>query len=186
MLLPLAITFVVVLVVGVLAFAASRPGDFRISRSTRISAAPDRILSMIDDFHAWAAWSPWEKIDPSMTRTFGGAASGVGATYEWSGNKKAGAGRMEVLRIDPASRVEIKLDFSKPFVAHNLTEFTLAPDGDATRVTWSMQGQSPFIAKLFGVFVNMDTLVGRDFEAGLATMQANCERAATVPALAAT
>lgn len=176
MLLYLALV-ILALIVALLLFAATRPDAFITERSTRISAPAERIVSMIDDFHQWAKWSPWEKLDPTMTRTFSGAPHGVGAVYEWSGNGKAGAGRMEISQRD-AGRVAIPLTFIRPFKANNLAEFLFAPDGDATRVTWRMSGNRPFVAKLFGIFMDMDALVGRDFEAGLATLRNVCEQPA--------
>jgi hypothetical protein len=170
----IAALVLIAIVAVILAFAASRPGDFRITRSMRMAAPPDRILPLIDDFHEWRAWSPWEKLDPAMTRTYGGAPRGVGATYEWDGNKKAGAGRMAVVREDARS-IEMSLDFTRPFRANNTSAFALDPDGDATRVVWTMSGVNPLVAKVFGLFVNMDQLVGKDFEAGLASLKTLAE-----------
>ena len=168
---------VLVLVAGLLLYAASRPAAFRIERSTTIAAPPERIVPLVDDFHRWPAWSPYEKVDPQMSRSYGGPPRGPGATYEWAGNSKAGVGRMEVLGSEP-SQVTIKLDFTKPFVAHNIAEFLLVPGRDGTRVTWAMRGTNGFMAKLFGVVVNMDRLVGRDFETGLASLKAVAEGSA--------
>src|SRR5438067_1967907 len=128
---------VVVLVAALLAYAATRPDTMRVQRSTVISAAPAVITPHIDDFHAWSSWSPYEKLDPNMTKSFGGAPRGPGATYEWNGNNKSGAGRMEVLSSDK-SRVAIKLDFTRPFRASNVAEFLLVPQNDGTAVTWAM------------------------------------------------
>lgn len=164
-----------VLVAGLCAYATTRPDTFRLERSTLIAAPPDRIIPLIADFRRWAAWSPFENIDPTMTRTYGGADQGVGATYAWSGTGKAGAGRMEIIEQSP-ERVAIKLDFSKPFEAHNIAEFTAVPDGAGTRVTWAMHGPSPFISKLMTVFFSIDRMVGKDFEAGLASMKQVAER----------
>jgi hypothetical protein len=174
MLLPIA-GVIVLAVLALLAYAASRPDSFRVERSTRIDAPPQKILPLIDDFHAWSSWSPYEKLDPAMKRTFSGPPRGVGSIYEWDGNSKAGAGRMEIKSAD-ASRVAIQLAFTRPFRANNLAEFTLVPDGSATRVTWGMTGSSTFVTKLFGVFMNMDNLIGRDFVTGLANLKAASER----------
>lgn len=165
---------VLVLLAGLLGFAATRPDTFRVQRSTSIKASPQRIHALIDDFHNWTAWSPWEKLDPALKRTYGGAASGPGAVYEWEGNKKAGQGRMEITEATPA-RTVIKLDFVKPFEAHNTVDFNLVPRGDATDVIWTMNGQNTFMGKLMSVFINMDRLVGKDFEAGLANLKAAAE-----------
>ena len=167
---------VVVLVALLLAYAATRPDSFSVQRSATIQAPPDKLYAMIDDFHRWGEWSPWEKLDPAMKRTFSGTPAGVGTVYEWNGNDKVGAGRMEITGASPASKVDIKLDFLKPFEGHNVTEFTLTPQGDSTQVNWNMHGPAPFITKLMGVFVSMDSMIGKDFEAGLANMKAAAEK----------
>lgn len=172
-----------VLIAAVLVYAASRPDSFRFSRSTRIAAPPERILPLIEDFREWPRWSPFEKLDPEMKRTFGGPPRGVGSTYAWEGNGKAGAGRMEILRIDPTSLVEIQLDFYRPMKANNFADFLFDPDGDATNVTWVMRGPSPFFFKLMSVFINLDRMAGKDFATGLASLKAEIERAApAIPA----
>jgi carbon monoxide dehydrogenase subunit G len=167
---------VVVVIAGVLAFASTRPDSFSVQRATTVHAPPDKVFALINDFHRWGEWSPWEKLDPEMKRTFGGPAAGVGATYAWTGNSKVGEGRMEILKTAPASKVDIKLDFIKPFEGHNIAEFTLTPQGENTQVLWVMHGPAPFVSKLMGVFVSMDTMIGKDFEAGLANMKAAAER----------
>jgi hypothetical protein len=164
----------IALVGAILIYAATRPDDFRVERSASIKAPTETIHALISDFHAWRAWSPYEKFDPEMTRSFAGAGKGKGAVYEWSGNRKVGAGRMEIIEDTPA-RIVAKLDFIRPFEAHNIAEFVLRPEGDATRVTWSMRGLSPFVAKVMGLFVNMDRMIGKDFEAGLANLKAAAE-----------
>ena len=167
---------VVVVIAGILVFASTRPEAFSVQRTTTIHAPADKVFALINDFHRWGEWSPWEKLDPEMKRTFSGPAAGVGTTYEWTGNSKVGAGRMEILRAAPASKVDIKLDFIKPFEGHNITEFTLTPQGDNTQVDWVMNGPAPFISKLMGVFVSMDAMIGKDFEAGLANMKSAAEK----------
>jgi hypothetical protein len=166
---------VVALLAALMAYAATRPDEFRMQRSTRVAAPPTSIIPLLDDFHAWKSWSPYEKLDPAMVRTYEGAGRGAGAVYRWEGNKKAGAGRMEITGADP-SNVTIDLSFTRPFRARNVSAFTLEPQGDATQVTWSMSGLSPFPSKLFGVFVDMDKLVGKDFEVGLANLKSLAER----------
>jgi Polyketide cyclase / dehydrase and lipid transport len=166
---------VVVLVAAVLVVAALRPNDFSVQRSATINAPPEKIQPMLVDFRQWPAWSPWEKLDPEMKRTLAGPASGPGASYAWQGSGKVGAGRMQIKDAAP-SKVTIQLDFSKPFEAHNTAEFTLVPRGDATEVTWLMRGPAPFVSKLMGVFVDMDTMIGKDFEAGLANLKAAAEK----------
>jgi len=132
----------VVVIVALLAFAATRPDTFSVVRATTIKAPPEKIYPLIADFHGWSAWSPWEKLDPAMKRTFEGPASGKGAIYAWEGDSKVGAGRMEITDATPASKVVIKLDFLKPIEGHNTTEFALAPAGDGTRVTWDMHARA--------------------------------------------
>jgi hypothetical protein len=161
---------IAILVVGGLAAAALRPNSFQVQRRVAIKASPGQIATLIDDFHAWSQWSPWERIDPTMTRTYQGAERGVGAVYGWSSPGKAGTGRMEILETS-ASRIAIKLDFIKPFEAHNLALFTLEAKGDETEVTWAMSGPQPYIGKLMGMVFNMDKMVGGDFEKGLADLK---------------
>jgi uncharacterized protein YndB with AHSA1/START domain len=167
---------VVVVIAGVLAFAMTKPDTFSVQRSASIKAPPEKIFAVVNDFHRWTEWSPWEKLDPAMKRTLSGAPSGKGAVYAWEGNSKAGAGRMEILESAPSTKVAIQLDFIKPFEGHNITAFTLVPQGDTTTLNWTMTGPTPFISKLMQVFVNMDTMIGKDFEAGLANLKALTEK----------
>jgi len=167
---------VIVFVAGVLILAAFRPDTFRVQREASIKAPPEKVFALINDFDRWGAWSPWEKKDPAMKRTFGTAKSGKGATYAWEGNKDVGQGRMEIAESVPSSKVVLNLDFVKPFEAHNLVVFTLEPKGDTTNVTWAMQGDSPYVAKIIQLFVSMDKMVGKDFEAGLANLKAAAEQ----------
>ncbi len=167
---------IVVVIAAILGFAATKPDTFSVQREATIKAAPDKILPLITDFHYWRAWSPWEKMDPTMRRTLSGAPSGKGAIYQWIGNDKVGAGRMEITDVTEASKVTIKLDFVKPFESHNTTEFTLEPQGDSTKVTWKMYGPSPYVTKVMSVFASMDSMVGKDFEAGLANLKAASEK----------
>jgi hypothetical protein len=168
------VVIVVVAVLGILGLAATRPDDFRVQRSVSIKAPPEKIIALVDNFHRWADWSPYEKLDPAMQRTLSGAEAGPGAVYEWSGSGKVGAGRMEILAATP-SQIVIKLDFIKPFEGHNMATFTLQPNGDGTDVTWAMSGPTPFIAKIMGLFFDMDTMIGKDFETGLANLKAQAE-----------
>ena len=174
--LKIILIVILVIVAGVLGFAVTKPDTFSVQRSTSIKAPPEKIFAVINDFHRWPDWSPWEKLDPTMKRTQSGAASGQGAVYEWDGNSKAGAGRMEIIESAPASKVGIQLDFIKPFEGHNIAEFSLAPEADATRVSWTMHGPTPFVSKVMQVFVSMDTLIGKDFEEGLANLKALTEK----------
>ena len=167
---------VAVFVVAWLALAATKSGSLHIERSARVQAPADKIFPLINDFHRWVEWSPFERLDPAMKKTYSGAASGKGAIYEWVGNSKAGQGRMEITDASSPSRVTIKLDFLKPFEGHNVTIFTMVPDGDATRVTWAMDGPSPFMMKAMRVFVNMDNMIGKDFELGLSNIKVVTEK----------
>jgi hypothetical protein len=132
---------------------------------------PADIYPIIADFHRWPEWSPWEGMDPSMKKSVSGAPAGKGAVYEWEGNSKVGKGRMEITDAAAPRSITIKLDFLKPFEAHNMTFLTLEPRGASTDVTWSMEGQNPYAMKVMGIFMNMDKLVGRDFEKGLANLK---------------
>lgn len=164
------------LVLGVLIFAATKPDTFRVQRSAIIKAPPEKIFALINDFNAWPTWSPWEKKDPAMKRTLGATATGKGATYAWEGNKEVGQGRMEITEAVPSSKVALKLDFLKPFEAHNTVGFTLEPKGESTNVVWAMQGPTPYFVKIVHVFMDMDKMVGKDFEAGLANLKAVAEK----------
>lgn len=165
----------VLLILLVLGVAATKPDTFKVQRSTSIKAPPEKIYAFIEDFHRWSSWSPYEKLDPAMQRTFSGAERGTGAVYEWDGNAKAGKGRMEITDAPAPTKVRIKLDFLKPMEVSNVAEFTLEPQGDSTHVTWSMEGPTPYFAKVIHVFINMDRMVGSDFEAGLANLKALAE-----------
>lgn len=171
------ILIVVVLVfAAILIFAATRPDTFRIQRSTSIQAPPEQIFPLINDLHSMQTWSAWEKVDPAMKRTYSGADSGQGAMYAWEGNKDIGQGSMEITESIPPAKVTMRLDFIKPFAAHNMVEFTLEPDGDGTTVTQSMYGASPYISKLLGIFCSMDSMVGPKFEEGLANLKSIAEK----------
>jgi hypothetical protein len=170
----IVVLVVVLIVAAILVVAAMRPAGFSVVRSTSVGAPPQRILPLIADFHRWAEWSPYEKLDPQMKKTYAGAPSGPGAVYEWN-SKKAGAGRMEILAATPAT-LTIKLDFTKPMTAHNTTEFSAVPQGGTTLLTWTMSGRYGLPAKVMCLFIDMDTLVGKDFDVGLASIKAIAER----------
>lgn len=169
-------TVIVVFIAGVLVFAATKPDAFRVQRATSIKAPPEKIFPHINEFQRWGAWSPYEKKDPAMKRSLSGPPSGKGAVYVWEGNGDVGQGRMEIAEASAPSRVTIKLDFVKPFEAHNIVDFTLEPRGDTTQVTWDMRGPMPFLSKVITVFIDMDRMVGADFEAGLANLKAIAEK----------
>lgn len=173
-----AVAFLVLIVgiAGVLVVAWTKPDEFRVQRQASVKALPEKIFPLIDDLRRWDAWSPWEKKDPAMKRTFSGAQAGKGAIYAWDGNKDVGRGRMEIADSSPPSKIRINLDFVSPFEAHNVVEFALEPKGEATTVTWSMQGPVPYFAKIVHVFLDMDRMVGNDFETGLAALKAAAEK----------
>lgn len=167
---------VVVVIGGILAYATTLPDNFRVERTLSIKAPPEIIFAKINDFRRWAEWSPWEKLDPDMKRTYHGLNPGRGSRYLWEGNDKVGAGSMEILVSEPPHTISIKLDFIKPFEGHNTADFKIAGKGDFTDVTWSMYGPSPYPAKIMGVFFSMDRMVGKDFEKGLANLKAVVEK----------
>ncbi len=172
-----AIFVVFILVLAVMfIYATMRPDEFRIERAADIKAPPEKIFALINDFKAWPAWSPWEKKDPNMRRSYGATASGPGAVYEWDGDKNIGKGRMTIVDATPPSRVAIDLHFIKPFTARNTVEFMLEPRGDATHVTWTMRGRSSLLFKIMHLFIDMDRMVGKDIEQGFANLKAATER----------
>lgn len=166
----------IVAVSAVLAYAATRPDTFRVQRTANIKASPDKIFPLINDLRGWTAWSPYEHKDPAMKRTYDGPPAGRGAVYAWDGDKNVGQGRMEIVEASSPSRIVIKLDFLRPFEAHNTATFTMLPGGETTTVTWAMDGPALFIGKVMGVFVDMDKMIGSDFEAGLANLKTLAEK----------
>jgi K+-transporting ATPase KdpF subunit len=171
------IALVVIVALGAfLIYAATRPDSFRVQRSATIKAPPEKIFSLINDLRSMQTWSAWEKMDPGMKRTYSGAASGPGAAYAWAGNRQIGEGRMEIIESSPPSKITLRMDFFKPFAAVNTLEFTLQPDGEATRVTEAFFGPSPFLSKVMGILCNMDKMVGGKFDESLAELKAIAER----------
>jgi polyketide cyclase/dehydrase/lipid transport protein len=166
---------VVVVIAGILIYAATKPDSFRVQRTVLINAPSDKVFPLINDFKAWPSWSPYEKKDPAMKRSLGAVTAGKGATYAWEGDKNVGQGSMEMIESAP-QKVVIKLDFLKPFEAHNIAEFTLEPKGDSSAVTWAIYGPSPFMSKVIGTFMDFDDMIGRDFEKGLADLKAVAEK----------
>jgi len=165
-----------VAIAAVLILAATKPTTLRVQRSVGINAPPERIFSLISDFHQWVTWSPYEQKDPAMKRTYSGAERGKGAVYAWEGDKNVGSGRMEILEASAPQKIVIKLDFFTPFEGHNTAEFTMLPQGDGTHVTWLMHGPANFMSRLIQVFMNLDNLIGKDFEVFFVNLKATTEK----------
>jgi hypothetical protein len=159
------------MVIVLIVIVALQPSEYRVARSTKISAPPAAVFAQVNDFRKWAAWNPWGKIDPAMKQSYEGASAGVGAIYAWTGNNEVGEGRMTITESRPSELIRIKLEFFKPFAGNSLADFTFKPEGDQTAVTWSMTGQSNFTAKAVHLFMNMDKMIGGQFEKGLADMK---------------
>ena len=170
----IALGFIVVVLVVVVAL---QPADFRVARSATMSAPATVVFSQVNDLHKWEAWNPWQKKDPAMKLTFAGAPAGPGASYAWAGNNEVGEGRLTITESRPNDLVLIKLEFLKPFTATNTATFTFKPAGNQTAVTWSMEGRKNFLAKALHLVMNMDKMVGGEFEKGLADMKAVVEAA---------
>lgn len=172
------ILIAVALIVAVFVIiVALQPSEFRVTRTTKMSAPPASVFAEVNDFRKWQAWSPWAKLDPNMKQTYERPRAGTGAMYSWSGNKEVGEGRMMITESRPSDFIRLRLEFAKPFAATNTTEFTFKPEGDQTAVTWNMTGQNNFMAKAVHLFMNMDKMVGGQFEQGLAQMKAVVEAA---------
>ena len=169
---------VVVLVVVLAAIVAIQPSEFRVERSTTVAAPAGAVFAQVNDFRKWADWSPWEKADPAMQRTYVGAPFGTGATYAWAGNENVGEGRMTLTESRPDERIQIQLEFLKPFASNATAEFSFTPEGDRTRVSWSMAGENGFMAKAIHLVMDMDQMVGTEFEKGLADLKTLSEAAA--------
>ena len=175
-----ALILIVSLVIALLVYVGMQPDNFRIERAIHVDAPIVQVAELIDNFREWAKWSPWEHIDPTMTRTYSGADAGVGAIYEWDSKGKAGAGRMEITEMRAGAErglITIRLEFFKPWKATNTAEFLMTPTDAGTDLNWAMHGPSPFMSKLMGVFMDFDKMVGKDFEAGLAAIKKNAESA---------
>ena len=170
----IALGFMVVVLVVVVAL---QPADFRVARSATMSAPAPVVFSQVNDLHKWEAWNPWQKKDPAMKLTFAGPPAGPGASYSWAGNNEVGEGRLTITESRQSDMVRIKLEFMKPFAATNTAEFTFKPEGDRTAVTWSMEGRNNFFAKALHLVMNMDKMVGGEFEKGLADMKSVVEAA---------
>jgi len=171
----LALVAVAVLIAMPLGYAATKPGTFRVQRATRIDAPPEKIFALVNDPRRWSAWSPYEAKDPALQRAYSGPASGRGAVCEFDGNRAVGKGRLTITDSVANSRVVVAVDMFEPFEAHNVVEYTLRAEGDATNVTWAMVAACPYPARIIGMFINMDRMIGTDFEAGLARLKAIAE-----------
>jgi uncharacterized protein YndB with AHSA1/START domain len=171
-------TLALIAVLGVtllLVYAATRPDRLHVQRSVHIAAPPEKIHALINDLHRFNTWNPYEKKDPNLRGRYEGPASGPGAAYHFEGNKDVGKGSLRIVESNAPARVAMNLEMIEPFAGTNVVEFTLAPQGSQTDVTWSMRGASPFAARLIGIFVDMDRMIGRDFETGLAALKAQAE-----------
>jgi hypothetical protein len=171
----LKVLIVLVVVVVALVVVATRPSEFRVERTATMAAPAPVVFAQVNDFHRWEAWSPYAKRDPGMTKRFEGAPAGVGAIYSWSGNREVGEGRSTIIESRPGELVRIKLEFVRPFAGASTADFTFRPEGDRTAVTWSLTGRNNFIAKAMGLVMNMDRMIGGDFETGLAQMKSVVE-----------
>jgi hypothetical protein len=174
-----------VVVVALGAAIAMQPDTFHIERSIEMNAAPEAAFAQVNDFHAWVAWSPWEKLDPNLKRTYEGAPAGVGAKYSWLGNKDVGAGRMTIEQ-STTDKIAIKLEFLAPFEATNTATFTFVKTASGTKTTWAMDGKNNIVGKAMGLVMNVDEILGPDFERGLASMKHAAEAAAKAPVVTAT
>lgn len=180
------VVVVVVLVLGVVAVAMTKPTHYHVVRSATLKADPATVFAKIDDLHAFPSWSPWQKLDPAMQTTYSGAERGVGAVYEWKGNKDAGEGRMSITESVPNEHVAMKLEFLKPFASTATVALKLAPEGEGTKVEWSMDGENDFFGKIMCVFMDMDQMIGKDFSEGLANLDRVSSEAAAAGAAADT
>ena len=174
---------VAALIVVLVIVTLMQPSTYRVERSITMNAPADNAFAQVNDFHQWAAWSPWEKMDPGMKKTFDGPPAGTGSKYAWVGNDQVGEGRMTIEKSEKPAKIEIKLEFLKPFESTSQTTFAFAPAGTGSKVTWSMAGENNFVGKFFCIFMDMDKMIGGDFEKGLAAMKTAAEAAPTTPAV---
>jgi hypothetical protein len=168
---------ILLVIVAFCAIVAIQPADYKIARSATVNAPPDKVFEQVNDFHKWDAWSPWAKLDPAMKTTYSGPGSGQGASYSWAGNDQVGEGKMTIAESHPSEHIKINLEFIKPWQANNVTEFMFKPEGDKTNVTWTMSGHNNFTGKAFGLLMNMDKMIGNDFDKGLAQLKTVAESA---------
>ena len=161
----------IVIVAGFLVVVSRQPSEFKLNRSQKMNAAPKIVFEQVNDFHKWQVWSPWAKKDPQAKGTFEGAPAGEGAQFSWDGNKEVGAGRMTITESRPNELIRMNLEFFKPFKAAHNAEFTFTPEGEGTVMSWTMSGKQNFVGKAMCMFMNMDKMVGGDFEKGLAEIK---------------
>ncbi len=173
--LKLILILVVLSIAALLVYASTKPNTFHVERAININASPEKIFPLINDFHQWALWSPYDK-DPAMKKTYGGSANGKGATYAWEGNSDVGQGDIIITDTSAPNKVVLDLHMIKPFEARNVVVFTIESAGESTRVTWGMDGTNNLISKVMGLFFNMDNMIGSDFEVGLAKMKTVAEK----------
>jgi uncharacterized protein YndB with AHSA1/START domain len=168
---------ILVIVIAVLAgVIAMQPENYSYTRSAVFNAAPAAVFAQVNDFHKWEAWSPWAKLDPNAKNTFEGPAEGAGSSFAWDGNNQVGAGKMTITESTPPSRIVLKLEFIKPFPGTSQTEFTFMPEGNGTKMTWTMSGKNNFIGKAMGLIMNCEKMIGEQFEKGLSNLKAVVER----------
>ena len=170
------VILLVILLAGVLAYAYTRPDHLHVERVTVINAPAGKVFALVNDFHEWPRWSPWENLDPQMKKTLTGPPAGTGSVYEWEGNDDVGKGRMEITNSSEPTRVTIQLDFLEPYEGHNITSFTLQPNANQTTVTWAMDGPRPYMMKVVGLVMNMERMIGDDFDKGLANLKTAAEK----------
>lgn len=166
-----ALALLLVATLVIIGIATTKPSTFEVKRERVVAAPAGSVFANLNDFRRWQRWSPWEKLDPNLKRTYGGAEQGVGATYAWQGNSDAGAGKMTITDSTPERQLKIRLDFTEPFASTNSTIFDLVPQGQGTRVIWRMTGDNTFVGKVFSIFFDMDEMVGQDFERGLSNLE---------------
>lgn len=174
MLIKIAIA-IIVIIAAVLIYAATKPDSFHVERSINIKAASEKIFALINDFHLWNDWTPYNK-DPAMKKAYSGNDRGVGAHYAWEGNKEVGKGEISITETTPPNKIVMDLHMIEPFEGHNVATFTLSAAGDSTKVTWSLDDKQKFIVKVIGIFMNMDKMIGGDFETGLARLKVTAEK----------
>ena len=172
-----AVVMIVVLIAVFLIMVMLQPSHYQVERTATINAPAPVVFGLVNDFHKWETWSPWEKLDPAIKKSFEGPPAGTGSMYSWSGNSEVGEGKITITESRPSDLVKLRLEFIKPFAATSVTDFTFTPSGNSTNVKWTMAGENNFIAKAFSMFMNMDKMVGGDFEKGLAQMKKVAESA---------